>query len=115
MSLLDDLISAITGISGLTGKNGHVYGTSDVPGVVLVTEGQSKIIEEGLTSNVVERPFELKLFAKDQSTLDTFFTAIKGAINKSITNGFWKIYNEEPDPTEIRRNLIISGKQVKIE
>ena len=81
MSLLDDLITAITALAGLTGVNGHTHSTSEKPGIVLVKTGVSNNQLEGLSSDEIVRPFELKLFAKDQTDQDTFFAFINSNPN----------------------------------
>ena len=115
MSLLTDLTTAITTIAGLTGIDGHVYKNQEGYGVVTVTLGNPTTLIEGLAKDEIERPFTLRLYAKDEATQITFEAALQAALNKTITSGFWKIYPGEPDYTESRRNLRISGKQVKVE
>ena len=115
MSLLTDLTTAITAIVGLTGVDGHLYKAKEGYGVVLVTILPPNTLIEGIDSDEIERPFQLKLYAKDEATQITFEAAMQAALNKAITNGFWKIYPGEPDYTESRKNLVILGKQVKVE
>ena len=114
-ALLDSLISTISALAGITAYNGHVYKGSALSGTVLVTVQRNTPILEGLAKDEVERPFQLKLYAKDQTSQDTFLGLIKPAINVGITDGFWKIYDEVPDYTESRRNIILYGKQIKVE
>ena len=115
MALLDSLITTITALTGITAYNGHIKKGSEKPGDCLVTVQKSNMMTEGIDKDEIERPFQLKLYAKDQATQDTFVGLIKTAVNVGITSGFWKIYDEGPDYTESRRNLILFGKQVKVE
>ena len=115
MSLLEDLISAMTALAGLTGKNGHIYKTSEEPGIVLVTVQQATKDLRGINKDAIHRPFQLKLFAKDQTTQDTFLNLMKAAVKKAITNGFWDWDDEQPDYKEVRRNIILFGHQMKVE
>lgn len=116
MSLLTDLTTAITAIAGLTGLDGHVYKSQEGYGVVTVKVMDPVVLVEGISSDEVERPYELRLYAKDEATQATFETALQAALNKTLAGGgYWKIYPGIPDYTEKRRNLLIQGKQVKIE
>lgn len=116
MSLLEDLISAITALAGLTAYDGNIYKSSEIPGDVLITLQTKIILLKGVSKDEVSRPFRLKLYAKDQTTQDTFVGLIKGVTHRvAKTDGYWEIEDETTDYTDTRRNLVLLGRQVKVE
>ena len=115
MSLLEDVITECNAATGITAKDGHVYKGATDSGYALVTVQPKRIILEGLGGDEVERPFQIKIYAKDQTTQDTLVAAVKTKINVAITGGYWKIYEEAPDNTESRKIITLFCKQNKVE
>jgi len=115
MSLLTDLVTAITALAGLTGKNGHIYKNAEVSGNVLITVKNSLPLIKGIDKSAIERPFNLHLICDTQAHQDTFMALINTAINTAITDGYWEKLSEDPIYTESRYNLNITGRQVKVE